>query len=276
MNGAQYVIDFFNKKGIKVCFGYPGGAVLPLYDALKEASFQHILTRHEQGAIHAAEGYARVTGKTGVVFATSGPGATNLVTGLTDAFLDSTPIFAITGQVASSSIGKDSFQEADVTGITIPVTKYNQLVRSPQELPRAMELAWQVAQDGRKGPVLLDITKNVFTSEIPEEEPVHLPAPGKDRDDIAQVMDRVLGLLEQSEKPLILVGGGVSASDEASQVLNKLAKQHHIPVATTVMGKGAVDETAEYALGTVGMHGLPAANILFDSCDLLLAVGDPI
>ena len=190
--------------------------------------------------------------KQGVVFATSGPGATNLVTGLTDAFLDSTPIFAITGQVASSSIGKDSFQEADVTGITIPVTKYNQLVRSPQELPRAMELAWQVAQDGRKGPVLLDITKNVFTSEIPEEEPVHLPAPGKDRDDIAQVMDRVLGLLEQSEKPLILVGGGVSASDEASQVLNKLAKQHHIPVATTVMGKGAVDETAEYALGTVG------------------------
>lgn len=273
MNGAEYIVEFLNRAGVSYCFGYPGGAVLTLYDALDGAKFEHILTGHEQGAIHAAEGYARATGNTGVVFATSGPGATNLVTGLANAFLDSTPVFAITGQVASPFIGRDSFQEADMQGITIPITKYNRLVRKVESLPAALELAWRVAQEDRPGPVLLDITKDVFAAEMPEKlwrwyHPVKKPSC-----DISGGAQRAAEMINGSKRPLILAGGGVAACKESGGLLHKLMQEYQLPVVTTIMGKGAIPEDQPDFLGTVGMHGLPGANIALSDCDLLVAVG---
>lgn len=273
MNGAEYIVEFLNRAEVSYCFGYPGGAVLTLYDALDGAKFEHILTGHEQGAIHAAEGYARATGNAGVVFATSGPGATNLVTGLANAFLDSTPIFAITGQVASPFIGRDSFQEADMQGITIPITKYNRLVRKVESLPSALELAWRVAQEDRPGPVLLDITKDVFAAEVPEKLWRWYRPAKKPSCDISGSARRAAELINQSKRPLILAGGGVTACKESGGLLHKLMREYQLPVVTTIMGKGAIPEDQPDFLGTVGMHGLPGANIALSDCDLLVAVG---
>lgn len=298
MNGADYIIKFLEQKNVDTIFGYPGGAVLTLYDALYKATenkitngnngnkskINHILTRHEQGAIHAAEGYAQTTGKTGVVFATSGPGATNLVTGLADAMLDSVPILAITGQVSVSSIGHDAFQEADMLGVTLSITKHNFLARDIKDLPNILENAWQIARSGRFGPVLIDIPKNIFAEEMPGIEIENI----KQTDyfgltdnkfkkynplDFTAQKDKILELLMQSLRPVILAGGGVASSENAPELMVKFMKDNNIPCASTLMGKSAVDMSEELAFGMAGMHGLPAANMAIAHSDLIIAVG---
>ena len=275
MNGAQTIVAFLERKGVNPAFGYPGGPILVLYDALYQADFPHVLTRHEQGAIHAAEGFAKVTGKPGVVIATSGPGATNLVTGIADAFLDSVPIFAITGAVARNCTGKDAFQEADITGITQPITKYNYLVMDPAELLPTLEEAWNLTTDGRPGPVLVNVPKDILAAQIPENTSSgvsvmrHRP-PRKKID--TQVMS-VYDALEKSKRPLLLLGGGVIISEGASALMQQFAEVTGIPVATSMMAKGAIAEDHPQYLGMVGMHGTPQANSAIGNCDLLLAVG---
>jgi len=274
MNGAEYTIEFLREKGVTDSFGYPGGQVLTLYDAIYKYHFPHTLTRHEQGAVHAAEGYARTTGKTGVVIATSGPGATNLVTGIADAYLDSTPLFIITGQVASGSIGKDAFQEADMTGITIPITKNNYLVKFAEDLPAVLEEAWMLVTNGRHGPVLVDIAKDVFAAEMPKN--VHkqsmikpyIPKPVGEEE-----LDRCIKALKKAKKPLILAGGGANKTVEGAALLNEFASMMHIPAVNTLMGKGAWKSDAPYYMGMVGMHGWPSGNIALRSCDLLITLG---
>lgn len=265
-------MQFLRNKGVTQSFGYPGGAVIPLYDQMMIEKFPHILARHEQGAIHEAEGYARVSGKPGVVIATSGPGATNLVTGLANAYLDSTPVFAVTGQVASGLIGRDSFQEADVVGITMPVTKFNFLVKAPSDLPYALEQAWQTMLEGRMGPVAVDITKDVFLSEIPEIIPEATRKTAA-YDDAGAAAKAVFSYLSKSQRPLLLLGGGVAVSEKAASFANQLCRALSLPAVNTLMGKGAANEYKSYSLGLAGMHGLPAANLAMKNCDLLLAVG---
>jgi len=271
LNGAQYILNFLKEKGVKISFGYPGGAVLTLYDEMAKMNFPHILTRHEQGAIHAAERYAKVSGEVGVVFATSGPGATNLVTGLANAYLDSTPIIAITGQVNSTTIGRDSFQEADVTGITTPITKHNFLVKDINFLPSALHNAWRIATEGRKGPVLLDVTKDVFAAEI-SSPVVKMDEKAKRYDDLHKIVPQIVKELKKAKRPHILVGGGVN-SNECRELLEKILKRLNLCVSTTMMAKGVIDENEEYALGITGMHGKVAANLSMVHCDLLLAIG---
>lgn len=210
MSGAQAIMECLRQEGVEIVFGYPGGAVLTLYDALYEAKFPHILTRHEQGAVHAADGYARATGKVGVCIATSGPGATNLVTGIATAYMDSVPMVAITGQVAVSLIGRDSFQEADVRGITTPITKHNYLVKDVQELPRVIKEAFYIARTGRPGPVLVDIAKNVFANEFEFKYPaeVHLRGYKPIYQGDSQIIEQVAAELTKAQKPLLFVGGG--------------------------------------------------------------------
>lgn len=274
MNGAEYIIQFLEKKGVDLVFGYPGGAVLALYDALGRSSIKHILTRHEQGAIHGADGYARVTGKTGVCFATSGPGATNLITGIANAYLDSAPILVITGQVGVDSIGRDSFQEADIVGITMPIVKHNYLVKSLYDLPAVLEEAWNVAQRGRPGPVLIDVPKNVFAGVADFPEAVFTPPNRKIplKNSLEKQIERAVAALREAQKPLILAGGGVVASG-AEDLLAEFRKHTKIPVVNTLMGKGAVPEELGGSLGMVGMHGKPAANLALSGCDVLLALG---
>ncbi|NLO62569.1 MAG: biosynthetic-type acetolactate synthase large subunit [Clostridiaceae bacterium] len=275
MNGAQSIIQFLKDKGVNPAFGYPGGSVIVLYDAIYQMNFPHILTRHEQGAVHAAEGYAKITGKPGVVFATSGPGATNLVTGIADAYLDSVPILAITGAVSRNAIGKDAFQEADITGITQPITKYNYLVMSPEDLIPTLEEAWNLTTEGRPGPVLVNIPKDLFLTEIPERNGkgegviIHRPP----RKVAANRVPRVYEALRSASKPLLLVGGGVVLSEGGSEALREFAEITGIPVAGTMMAKGVIDERNPQYLGMVGMHGIPQANTAIGRCDLLLAVG---
>ncbi|MDD4094917.1 MAG: biosynthetic-type acetolactate synthase large subunit [Oscillospiraceae bacterium] len=275
MNGATAIIQFLKDKGVNPAFGYPGGSVIVLYDAIFQMNFPHILTRHEQGAVHAAEGYAKVTGRPGVVFATSGPGATNLVTGIADAYLDSVPILAITGAVSRNAIGKDAFQEADITGITQPITKYNYLVMSPEDLIPTLEEAWNLTTEGRPGPVLVNVPKDLFLAEIPERNGkgegviIHRP-PRKVADNR---VNRVYEALRNSKKPLLLVGGGVVLSKGGSESLRTFVEKTGIPVAGTMMAKGVIDERHPRYLGMVGMHGIPQANTAIGRCDLLLAVG---
>lgn len=275
MNGAMTIINFLKDKGVNPAFGYPGGSVIVLYDAIYQTQFPHVLTRHEQGAVHAAEGYAKVTGRPGVVFATSGPGATNLVTGIADAYLDSVPLLAITGAVSRDSIGKDAFQEADITGITQPITKYNYLVMTPEDLVPTLEEAWQLTTDGRPGPVLVNVPKDLFTAEIPDGQSggegviIHRPKRKEARDMVPQVYDA----LSKAKQPLLLIGGGVVISDGACQALAQFIDKSDMLVATTMMGKGALDENHPKYLGMVGMHGTPQANVAIGKCDLLLAVG---
>jgi len=274
MNGAEYLVKFFENKGVDYIFGYPGGKVIFLYDVLGKSSLKHVLTRHEQGAVHAADGYARVTGKPGVCIATSGPGATNLVTGIANAYLDSVPLIAVTGQVGLSDIGRDSFQEADIMGITMPITKHSYMVKEQDQLPAIMEEAWNVAVTGRPGPVLVDIPSDIFMGSVDfSAVPKRLSsrkAPSKNG--LEEQLAKVIAVLSRAKKPLIMAGGGI-ISGQAWDQLEQFVKHTRIPVVTTLMGKGAVSEKQKGALGMVGMHGIPAANLALSSCDLLLGLG---
>lgn len=274
MLGAEAVIESLRREGVDLVFGYPGGAVLTLYDALYKTNFPHILTRHEQGAVHAADGYARATGKVGVCFATSGPGGTNLITGIATAYMDSVPLVAITGQVGVSLIGKDSFQEADMCGITTPITKHNYLVKNVQELPRVLKEAFYIARTGRPGPVVIDISKDVFNSTIDFDYPASVTLRGYSplfAGDAAAI-DEVITTLHQAKKPLLFVGGGVNLSDTAEQ-LRELTALTEMPVTASLMGLGCIASDAPEHLGMLGMHGTFAANMATVECDLLIAVG---
>ena len=274
INGAQAIIECLKKEGVSVVFGYPGGTVLTLYDELYKAEFPHILTGHEQGAIHAADGYARATGKTGVCFATSGPGVCNMVTGIATANMDSVPLVIISGQVTTSLIGRDSFQEADISGITTPITKHNYLIKDVEELPHILKEAFYIASTGRPGPVLIDIAKDVFDATLNFKYPktVHLRGySGRyigQEDHVTQAVEA----LAAAHKPLLLAGGGVILSN-TSDYLRSFVEKTQIPVITTLMGKGSVPDSYANHLGMVGMHGSYAANMAVMECDLLLAIG---
>ncbi|HBP38370.1 MAG TPA: biosynthetic-type acetolactate synthase large subunit [Clostridiales bacterium] len=275
MNGAELIVDFLTRKGVKHDFGYPGGPVLVLYEAIYKANFPHVMTRHEQGAAHAAEGYAKVSGIPGVCIATSGPGATNLVTGLADAYLDSVPILAITGAVSRKATGTDAFQEADITGVTQPVTKYNYLVMNPDELLPILEEAWKLTTEGRPGPVLVNVPKDLLALPIKQsarKAPTytrHRPAKIRTRD----MTDQVCAALKACQRPLLLAGGGCVISPGCPEKLIRFIETLGLPVATTLMGKGAIPDSHPLYLGNLGMHGTPQANIALGTCDLLLAVG---
>lgn len=274
MTGAQAVLECLKREGVDVVFGYPGGAVLTLYDELYKSQFPHILTGHEQGAVHAADGYARVTGRPGVCFATSGPGVCNMVTGIATANMDSIPLVIISGQVATPLIGRDSFQEADISGITTPITKHNYLVKDVHELPRVLKEAFYIATTGRPGPVLVDIAKDVFDTpfEFSYPEEVHLRGYCSCPDGHKAGVDKAVKALVEARRPVLITGGGIVLSDMA-EPLRTVVRQLKIPVVTTLMGKGSVPDDYEGHLGMVGMHGSYAANLAVTRCDLLLAVG---
>ncbi len=274
MNGAQAVLESLRREKVEVIFGYPGGAVLDLYDALYKTKYPHILTRHEQGAVHGADGYARATGRVGVCFATSGPGATNLITGIATANMDSIPLVCFTGQVGNPFIGKDSFQEADIVGITTPITKHNYLVKQVQELPRIIREAFFIAATGRPGPVVIDIAKDVFTAELDYEYPENVHLPGYSGDftgDEAQV-EAAVEALKEARRPLVFLGGGVTLSGEAA-LLRSVLQTTRIPAVSSLMGLGCVPSSQDGFLGMVGMHGSYAANMAVQECDLLIGIG---
>jgi len=274
MKGAEVLIDCLIKEGVEHIFGIPGGAVIDICDLMNRSSLKFILTRHEQGAAHAADGYARSTGKVGVCFATSGPGATNLVTGIATAYMDSVPIVAITGQVPTPMIGNDAFQEADTTGITRPVTKHNYLVRNVDELPSVIREAFHIALTGRPGPVLIDIPKDVQQKSTSSRYPSSLDLPGykPTRKGHFKQIEKVAGAIKNSKKPLIYAGGGVIISG-ASKELLELVQKARIPVTTTLMALGAFPETDELSLKMLGMHGTRYANMAVTETDLLIAIG---
>lgn len=275
INGAQALLESLKKEGVDLVFGYPGGQNLPIYDALYNfKDIKHILVRHEQGAAHAADGYARATGKVGVCFATSGPGATNLVTGIATAHMDSIPMVAITGQVGIPFLGRDSFQEADVTGITMPITKHNYLVKKASDIPIIVKEAFYIARSGRPGPVLIDIPKNLQLEKIEFNYPskIEIPSYKPNLKGHPKQIALAVSAIVSARNPVIYAGGGVIAS-EASFELRELAEKCVIPVATTLMGKGIFPETHELSLGMLGMHGTVYANYAVTDCDLLIAVG---
>ena len=274
LNGSEILIECLKEQGVKTVFGYPGGAILNIYDALykHQDEITHILTSHEQGAAHAADGYARATGKVGVCLATSGPGATNLVTGIATACMDSIPVVAITCNVGVSLLGRDSFQEIDIAGVTMPITKYNFIVKDIKKLAYTVRRAFTIAQSGRPGPVLIDITKDVTAAEYeytPQEpEPIV-----RQKDTIRdEDMEVALEMIRNSQKPFILVGGGAVLSN-ASEELRTLAHRIQAPVADTLMGKGAFDGDDELYTGMVGMHGTKSSNFGISECDLLIVAG---
>ena len=274
LNGSEILIECLKEQGVKTVFGYPGGAILNIYDALykHQDEITHILTSHEQGASHAADGYARVTGKVGVCLATSGPGATNLVTGIATAFMDSIPMVAITCNVGVSLLGRDSFQEIDITGVTMPITKYNFIVKDIKKLADTVRRAFTIAQSGRPGPVLIDITKDVTAAEYeytPQE-----PAPIVRQTDTIREEDieAALEMIRNSQKPFIFVCGGAVLSG-ASEELRALAHKIQAPVADSLMGKGAFDGTDELYTGMLGMHGTKTSNFGVSECDLLIVAG---
>jgi acetolactate synthase-1/2/3 large subunit len=273
--GAQVVWESLLKEGVEVVFGFPGGAIIPLYDSLPDyPEVRHVLVRHEQGAAHAADGYARATGKVGVCMATSGPGATNLVTGITNAFLDSVPMVAITAQVARSSIGRDAFQEVDTTGITLPITKHNYLVLDTPSLARVLKESFHLARTGRPGPVLIDIPKDLFTDEVEYVYPerVNLAGYKPVLEGHGAQVKRAAKLINEAERPLIIAGRGVAISG-AHRELRELAEVGEIPVVTTLLGIGSFPEGHELSFGMPGMHGMAYANRAVDGADLLIAVG---
>jgi len=276
--GADIVVDVLIKEGVDTVFGLPGGAIMEVYDALFDAPFRNVLTRHEQAACHMADGYARATGKVGVVIATSGPGATNLVTGLATAYMDSIPLVAITGQVPRHYIGTDAFQEADVIGITRPITKHNFLVTDIKDLPLILRQAFYIARTGRPGPVLVDIPKDITqqktTYKMPTDEEVRESLPGYNPHTEGNPVQikKAAELIRKATRPVLYVGGGAILSDAAEEVY-KLAHLAQIPVTTTNMGKGAIPETDPLALHMLGMHGTYYANMAVYHSDLLIAVG---
>lgn len=279
LNGAEIVIECLKEQGVDTVFGYPGGAILNVYDELYKHrdEIRHILTSHEQGASHAADGYARATGKVGVCLATSGPGATNLVTGIATAYMDSIPIVAITCNVGVSLLGKDSFQEIDIAGITMPITKYSFIVKDVTKLADTIRKAFRIAKTGRPGPVLVDIPKDItakVTEYIPEElgkctkEDSSRKTPRMDE----QRFDRVISMLEEAEKPFVFVGGGAVLSG-ASQELKEFVDKLDAPVTDSLMGKGAFPGTDPRYTGMLGMHGTKASNFGVSECDLLVVMG---
>ena len=274
MTGAQAIIESLKREQVQVVFGYPGGSVLTLYDELYKAKFPHILTGHEQGAVHAADGYARATGKAGVCFATSGPGVCNMVTGIATANMDSIPLVVISGQVATTLIGRDSFQEADISGITTPITKHNYLVKNVKDLPRVLREAFYIATTGRPGPVLVDVAKDVFDAEFDYEYPETVELRGYSGVYTGQAydIDRTVAALEQAKRPVFLTGGGIILADMAAPLWDVVQKTQ-VPVITSLMGKGAVPDSYDAHLGMVGMHGTYEANMAMQHCDVLFAVG---
>ncbi|MFW6138563.1 MAG: biosynthetic-type acetolactate synthase large subunit [Spirochaetota bacterium] len=275
ITGAQAIVEILRKEKVSTIFGIPGGVVIPLFDVLYEAEdLDIIIAKHEQGAVHGADGYARSSGKPGVCVVTSGPGATNIVTGLATAYMDSVPIVAITGQVPTQIIGNDAFQEADTTGITRPITKHNFIVKDSSELPSVMRKAFIIATTGRPGPVVVDLPKNILTSDIEFEYPEKVKMPGYNptvKGNIRQIK-RLMEAVKNSKRPLIYAGGGVVASN-ASQELTRFAKITGIPVTLTLMGLGAFPATDPQFLGMLGMHGTKTANYAVNKCDLLIAIG---
>ena len=273
LTGSEIIIECLKEQGVDTVFGYPGGSILNVYDALyKQQDIRHILTSHEQGAAHAADGYARATGKVGVCMATSGPGATNLVTGIATAYMDSIPIVAITANVAVSILGKDSFQEVDIAGVVMPIVKHSYIVKDIHDLADTIRKAFSIAKSGRPGPVLVDITKDVtaakFEYEPKEIEPV-MPITKHIRESDLQ---KALTMLKEAKKPYIMVGGGAICSG-ASEELAEFVQKVDVPVCDTLMGKGAFDGCSDYYTGMIGMHGTKASNLGVTDCDLLIVLG---
>ncbi len=275
MTGAEYTVEFLKKKSVDTVFGYPGAAVLDLYDKIFcDDEIEHITVRHEQGAVMAAVGYAKASGRAGVCIATSGPGAANLITGIADAYLDSVPLIVITGQVDVGAIGRDAFQEADIMGMTIPITKHNYLIKDVNLLACSLEEAWRIATSGRQGPVLVDIARNVFAAEVENEVDTEsvLPRERANAYTIENALDAIKEQIESSHRPLILAGGGVVASG-ASDILSEFAKKSGIPIVTTLMGMGIVFGEGVKTYGMAGMYGCEKANAALAQCDLLIAAG---
>ncbi len=274
MTGAQLLIRSLIDEGTEHIFGYPGGAVIPIYDVIYDAPIKHVLTRHEQGAAHAADGYARATGKVGVCLATSGPGATNLVTGLSTAYMDSIPMVAITGQVPLPMIGNDSFQEADIYGISIPVTKYNYMVKDVRDLQRIIKEAFYIAKTGRPGPVLIDIPKDIQLTEVEYRTDVPMTLSGLEPETAADPadIDLIIDFLMSARRPVIYAGGGVISSG-AGEELTRFVNKRKIPITTTLMGKGIYPEDLDLSLGMLGMHGTKYANFTIHESDLIIALG---
>ncbi len=274
LNGSEIIVECLKEQNVDTIFGYPGGAILNVYDALYKHSDEitHILTSHEQGASHAADGYARATGKVGVCFATSGPGATNLVTGIATAYMDSIPIVAITCNVTVPLLGKDSFQEIDIAGVTMPITKHNFIVKDVTKLADVIRAAFRIAKEGRPGPVLIDVTKDVTAAECDyiKETPKTIE---RQTDTIKEEdVERAVEMIKASKRPYVFVGGGVIASD-ASDELARFVKKIDAPVADSLMGKGAFDGTDPHYTGMLGMHGTKTSNFGVSECDLLIAIG---
>ncbi|MEY8426563.1 biosynthetic-type acetolactate synthase large subunit [Lachnospiraceae bacterium 46-15] len=274
LTGSEIVIECLKEQGVDTVFGYPGGTILNIYDALykHQDDIFHILTSHEQGAAHAADGYARATGKVGVCMATSGPGATNLVTGIATAYMDSVPMVAITANVAVPMLGRDSFQEIDIAGVTMPITKHNYIVKDVNKLADTIRMAFHIARSGRPGPVLVDITKDVTanTAEYTPEKPYETERSTeyiKEKD-----LEKAIELINHSKKPFIFVGGGAVISDAAKELM-EFAEKVHAPVADSLMGKGAFDGRSELYTGMLGMHGTKASNLGVTQCDLLITIG---
>ncbi len=271
LTGAKSLVEALEAEGVKYIFGYPGGATLPVYDALAGSKIRHVLSRHEQGAAHMADGYARATGKTGVCMATSGPGATNLVTGIATAFMDSSSVVAITGQVPQAMIGNDAFQEVDITGITIPVTKHNYLIQAPEEIAPSVEQAFYLARTGRKGPVLLDVPKNIMTAEFSRSTSKKMVLEGYNptiKGHPGQIK-KAVKLLEQAKRPVIIAGGGAVGVEG----LVSVSEKGDIPVVSSLMGKSAFPNGHDHYLGLYGYHGRVASNTAVSEADVILAVG---
>lgn len=274
LTGSRMIVEALKEEKVEVIFGYPGGAVLNIYDALYDGGIPHLLTRHEQGAIHAAEGYARITGKPGVVIATSGPGATNIVTGLADAMIDSLPLVVITGQVNSQVLGSDAFQEAPILGISMPITKHNFQVQDVKELPRIFKEAFHIASTGRPGPVLIDIPKDItaISGIYDYSKKVHLPGYKLQTDPDPDAIKKVAQAIQQANKPVILAGAGVLHS-KASNLLKELVAKTTIPVANTLLGLGSFPHNHPLFLGMAGMHGTYTANMALYEADLIINIG---
>ncbi len=275
LTGAQILWEALHREGVEVVFGYPGGAIMPAYDALLESPVRHVLVRHEQGAAHMADGYARASGKVGVAVATSGPGATNLVTGIATAMLDSVPMVCITGQVSSKLIGSDAFQETDITGVTLPITKHNYLVTRACDIAPTIKQAFYIARSGRPGPVLVDITKDAQQASMEvdwSEEPVRLPGYRPDHRAKAEDLARAAALIDEAKRPVILAGNGIVQAG-ASALLAELVEKTGMPVAATLLGLGGFPATHPLALGMMGMHGEAWVNQAIQEADLLVALG---
>ena len=274
MRGGEAIIESLKNMGVKTIFGYPGGQTIPFYDMLYDSDLEHILVRHEQCAAHAADGYARASGKVGVCVATSGPGATNLVTGIATAYMDSSPILAITGQVPTHLIGNDAFQEADIIGITMPITKHSFQPKDPDLIPSMVKSSFKIASSGRPGPVLIDVPKEVQEGELSKFDDSIIKTPGYNpntKGNIRQIR-KARDLIRQAKKPMILAGAGVIIAN-ACEELKILADTIDAPVMTSLLGKGAIDETDDLALGMLGMHGRKVSNDYVNESDLLIAVG---